>query len=280
MNNWKYQVDFEQRLTNPRTLRRASQALESIKEFLHEREPNNVFRVDIVNYRDKRLRTHKPSTVRVDLGWGKAFWDWLMERELVDHNPFRDVKKPRVEPPARRWLKPEIVAKLRENPPDNLKIAMEIFAFTPLTCNDIARLKKDDFDWKDEVVRYRRGKTGKEIIVPVPECLLNFIATLPDGPLYPDLYDHTDGMTLLSQRFKRHCERLFGKNFGAHSLRHTYGSEAINNGVDIRTLKEIMGHSDINTTARYLTPINVESVRKFVNQIPATASLSAEIART
>jgi integrase/recombinase XerD len=54
---------------------------------------------------------------------------------------------------------------------------------------------------------------------------------------------------------KRSIQRIFEKlGIHAHMLRHTYGRELVSSGVDIATVAELMGHSDVNVTRRYAAP--------------------------
>ncbi|MMZ58464.1 Tyrosine recombinase XerC [compost metagenome] len=53
----------------------------------------------------------------------------------------------------------------------------------------------------------------------------------------------------------RAVQRVFEKlGIHAHMLRHTYGRELVSSGVDIATVAELMGHSDVNVTRRYAAP--------------------------
>lgn len=272
MNTWQHQAEFEQRFINFATKERVSQHLEKIKSYVRGRDPNDVFRVDILNYRDSRLRQAAPNTVRSELTYGKSFWTWLQDREYVDHNPFDNVKLPPPPPQKRRWLPNDVVTALRKDCPANLRTALEILAYTPLDCLTVATLRKENFDFENKLIHTTRGKTKVDWVIPVPDCLLDFINTLPAGPLYPALLKRRQPGQEISRLFAMHAKKVLGYNPGAHSLRHTYATEALRNDVDIRTVQELMGHRDINTTALYLTPSDSSSVRAFLGKFHAQES--------
>ena len=68
-------------------------------------------------------------------------------------------------------------------------------------------------------------------------------------------------------------ERLKIKDLRFHDLRHTFATKFLINGGDINTLKEILGHSDISTTGRYLTtPSDYKKVSMSFFKVPESES--------
>ena len=58
----------------------------------------------------------------------------------------------------------------------------------------------------------------------------------------------------ITKSFKNACKRAGIRDFRFHDLRHTVATRLVEKGVDIRTVQEIMAHSSIITTQRYMHP--------------------------
>jgi len=133
-----------------------------------------------------------------------------------------------------------------------------------LRASELINLDDNDLDLKNLTLRVRNGKGGKDAILPInPDCaelLRQYMEIRPkivlqDGsiPVFPtDYYNRWE---------RRDFYRMFvaykkkaGINIpgGSHLLRHAAASILVKNGCDIMTVKELMRHERIETTARYL----------------------------
>jgi|SRR5581483_9783313 len=243
-------------------------ALNHILEYLGPLHPKDVFKIDAKNYMAHRLsKGLAPNTVRQEILVGCAFYNWLIENEVVEygHNPFSRVKKPRAPEPLRRALSKDTLAKLwaaAEKKSDLVMLSVALL--TPLNAKTIAMLQKSNFDFERKQLVCERSKTGVALILPVADELLELVASLPEGPLFPKvILDRRPG-SVLSRRFAVLAKKALGFNPGLHALRHTFATDALQSGVDIRTVQALLGHKSIMTTARYLAPADTESVRGFL----------------
>lgn len=126
------------------------------------------------------------------------------------------------------------------------------------------KLNDQDIDFGDKTIRIKEGKGGREAIVPLnPEVipvLMDYLKVRPslkvDGeqPLFITDFGHRwcrFGVYRMYKDYKKMAG--INKRGGLHVFgRHTPASLMIKHGCDIMTIKEIMRHKDIETTARYL----------------------------
>jgi site-specific recombinase XerD len=126
-----------------------------------------------------------------------------------------------------------------------------------LRISELANLKISDV--QGNFIRVK-GKGNKWRIVPIPEFTLS---VLNDYILERNKVAKTDFLFInkfgsrLSERYIRKIVRRvgilkLGKKVWPHLLRHSYASHLLKNGADIRIIQELLGHSSINTTQKYL----------------------------
>ncbi len=262
---WESEISYS---VKPTSLERYDKGLNHILEFLGPLHPKDVYRVDIRGYVVHRQKQGiHPQTIKQELTIGAMFYNWLIENEIVEygHNPFSKVKGPKVPDFKTRALTKEELSKLWaavKTPQQRLVLMLGIL--TPLDGHTMAKLHKSNFDFDRKQLVCTRGKTGKQLLLPVGKELLDLVATLPDGPLFPRACYHRYPSRKLSTLFARLAKKALGRNPGLHSLRHTFATDALRNGTDLRTVQALLGHSNIITTARYLTPADTETVRGFL----------------
>jgi len=138
-----------------------------------------------------------------------------------------------------------------------------------LRCGEARNLKVEDIDFDRQVVHIRQSKGRKDRYVPMgktlTEILEKYIAIYkPANWLFSGVrakgrytffatYEHQYGKRSIQWAIER-AGQLAGisKRLNVHSLRHTYATHLLEDGVSILAIKELLGHSDIQNTMIYL----------------------------
>jgi integrase/recombinase XerD len=149
----------------------------------------------------------------------------------------------------------------------------ELIYAAGLRVGEAARLKVGDIDFEQRLVRLR-GKFDKDRVVPISEVARDILgahlgyrrsqldAWVFPGPQGARAPESLRGMSV-SERF-RTLLRRFGMDrpdISTHSIRHSTATHLLENGMGIRYVQELLGHSDIETTARY-AHVLTDSIKK------------------
>lgn len=125
------------------------------------------------------------------------------------------------------------------------RAAQEALLGSGLRYGELARLTLDDIQPRGIIVRKAKRRKGRT--VPVSTRTIRAVKKMLKLGGAPN-----DKASQMDHRLEAACRAAGVKRYTAHHLRHTYGTECLRNGMDIRTLQERLGHSDIKTTMRYL----------------------------
>jgi site-specific recombinase XerD len=128
-----------------------------------------------------------------------------------------------------------------------------------LRIGEVTRLRVADIDSRRGVVQVRQGKGRKDRQVPLSPQLLAELRDYwrrcrPQDWLFPssNAQGHRS-ITALQRRVKRVVQALgWNKHVSLHTLRHSYATHLLEAGVDVVTVQHLLGHNDLQTTARYL----------------------------
>lgn len=193
----------------------------------------------------------------------KSFFKFLESRHIVEHNPadlvpFR--KRSKKIPP---YLSEEEVVSLSQADNERDRVAVLILYGCGLRVSELERLKVKDIS--GDFVKVH-GKGGKWRSVPVPpvvkEEMEHYVKNIRPKYLKEDkedqgyLFLNRYGTKLSARYIRKVIKRLgfvkTGKDVWPHLLRHSYATHLIRSGADIRVVQELLGHSSINTTQKYV----------------------------
>jgi site-specific recombinase XerD len=190
-----------------------------------------------------------------------SFFRYAVSRGQATRNPVDGVRRPRGEKPLPVWVRPEDVRRLEAvtHGPCERAILLGL-VLTGVRRQELIGLDVNDLDPELTCLTVR-GKGSKERLVPVPavlrEAVQVYLATRAQKDC-PALFVNRDGQRVSRRTLQRMMKRwlrdagLAGRGYTLHSLRHSFATLLVRNQTDLRTVQELLGHSDISSTARYL----------------------------
>ncbi len=204
----------------------------------------------------------------------RSFTHYLLEQDLLKQNPFKLLPAPKRERLLPKFLTPEEVERLLEAAADKGRLAarnralFELIYSSGLRRSEVTGLKIGDVDSFNGVVKVL-GKGNKERYVPVTNealaAIKDYLSTRPN-PQYQDaLFLNKNGTPLtgdgLAYIFKHLAIKAgVARRVSPHSLRHSFATHLLNNGCDLRSLQEMLGHKNLSATQVY-THVSLDKLK-------------------
>jgi integrase/recombinase XerD len=147
-----------------------------------------------------------------------------------------------------------------------------------LRVSEVVALKGHDLDFEKGTIRVNLGKGGKDRVVPVDQETQGWLRAWSErraslgksarDPLFFGL--RTRGKALLPRYVHHLVKRLaeaagIEKKVGPHVLRHTYASNMLSRGLNLREVQQLLGHANVATTQIY-THVNPDELRRKIQQ--------------
>jgi len=225
---------------------------------------------------------YSKSTIARKLATLRSFYKFLVRRNYLDSNPVATVKTPKQEKKLPRFLEYEEVQRLLSAPPVNNwlgardKAILEVLYSTGMRVSEIVALNMDDVDFLGEVIHIR-GKGKKERIAPIGSSALQAIQhyiEFRNRRMANDsnfdakvLFANKHGQRLSVRSVRRKMDKYLKEAgldpaISPHTLRHSFATHMLNNGADLRSVQELLGHQSLSTTQIYthLTTTKIKEV--------------------
>ena len=235
-------------------------------------------KADIQKYIQDLSKNESSNTISRTISSLKSFYKFLEINKYTNTNPLTTIISPKTARKLPKVLSEEEVNKLLDINLNNdfdyrNKAMLELMYSSGLRVSELINLTVNDVDLKNSLVRIF-GKGSKERIVPLndyaTEALNNYI--LYHRPKlfkqkesnYLFLNNHGNQMT--RQGFFKTLKKItkekgIKSELSPHTLRHSFATHLLKYGADLRSIQELLGHSDISTTQIY-THITNEMLEK------------------
>ncbi len=245
--------------------------LQDIKDFLKfcfEQQIDNFREVDIFIITDYlevcRNREYAPGTISRRLATLNRFFRHLKKEEAIDSNPVELVDRPRNRDKYPDYLSEEEVEQLLKEPSvENSgglleRTVLELLYGCGLRASELVNLKGENIDWERGEIRVE-GKGSKQRIVPAGRQALKWLRKYAEefepapGSRQGDFFITATGNSLSRQKVweivKKNARKAGLNDVSPHTLRHSFATHMLSRGADLRSLQEMLGHSDVGTTA-------------------------------
>ncbi len=253
---------------------------------------NDIDEEVIYSFINQKILSHKlkKSTLHEIVG--------ILKQILQFSNIYIKIRLPKLDKKEIKTLSKEQKEILETYISDHLNditIGILLSLYTGLRLGEVCALKWQDIDFNLGVVTVKKtvsrvknldkeissktkliltsAKTENSIrIIPINRSLLKLLK------FYKMKYNKLDSNFILSStnqfmdprnyynQFKKILKSCHLESFNYHSLRHTFATNCIKEGLDPKSLSEILGHSDIKITLAFYVHPNIESKKQFINQ--------------
>ena len=222
-------------------------------------------------------KSYNKNTISRKLSGVRSFYNYLYNHDIIKINYFTDVHNPKKIRSLPHYLKTSEIDKVLDNTNEvtlygeRNKLIVELLYVTGLRVSELVNIKLKDIDKYNKSIKIL-GKGSKERIVYYEDnCskLLNKYLNNTRRKL-----DKNNSEYLLLNKFGNKLSTRMIRNIlnnltigtsieqiYPHMIRHTFATTMLNNGADLMTVKELLGHESINTTSIY-THVTNEQIRK------------------
>jgi len=220
---------------------------------------------------------YSPATTARKIATLRSFYKWMLKRNLVESNPMVLIRTPKQTKRLPKAMGVEQVDKLLSMPDcrDTLgardRAILETLYSTGVRVSELVDLNRTDLDQAEQTLRVR-GKGKKERIVPLGSHALaairHYLTLLEPDPRFRgvreqmatdpnvSLFVNKNGGRLSSRSVRRKLDKYLqmaglDSTISPHTLRHSFATHLLDNGADLRSVQELLGHQSLSTTQIY-----------------------------
>lgn len=263
----------------------------NIRGFLSYCKIKNVKNMNEVNYQFIRgyisylyKQKYQAKSITRILSALRSFFKYLKREEKISTNPLDLITSPKVEKKLPKYLTINDVEKILNAPDMSNKIGirdafiLELLYVTGIRVSELTNIKLNDISIVEKKIKIM-GKGSKERIVYYgTRCqeLLNKYLNIRNDFLKQAndyLVLSNTGKQISTREIRNIINRLKVKagidiNISPHTFRHTFATHMLNEGADLRSVQELLGHENLSTTTIYTHLTNEKLRRTYLSTHP------------
>jgi len=241
--------------------------------------------------------SYSPATMARKIATLRSFYKWADRRGFSAGNPMTVIRTPRQNKRLPKAITIEQVEQLLAAPGGKDVLGsrdtamLETLYSTGIRVSELVNLNYHDLDMTGESLRVR-GKGNKDRIVPLGAhalgAIANYIKKVHEDPRYAQVFDDTNadapmfvnkhGTRLSSRSVRRKLDKYLRKvgldpSISPHTLRHSFATHLLDNGADLRSVQELLGHQSLSTTQVY-THLTTQRMQDAYNKAHPRAEAS------
>ena len=242
---------------------------------------------DIENYKATRLNDVKKATVNIEIRTLKAIFNLAVKLNFIQHSPVKYIKQFSLPQKERlSFNEAELKILLSAIEDVGLKNIVLFALYTGCRISEILNVQWKDINFRHRTLTIKnkndfKTKSGKNRTIPISDNLFNLLKTIlklstsnniiplntPDDYIFKNRWNYKYNRSTIAENFKRYIRKAnLNERFHFHCLRHTFITQLIKKGVNLNYVKEIAGHSVIQTTMSYIY-IVTDDLRQAMDKI-------------
>lgn len=244
---------------------------------------HNTIRKYLTDLHDKN---YKSKTIARKISTLRSFFKYNLKNKTIKTNPMTLISNPKQEKTLPKYLKYEDLEKMINSIDTSSKegiqnkLIIELLYSTGIRVSELVNIKLKDIKIKENQITIL-GKGNKERIVLFGKTAKTVLEQYIKE--YKEYYQGniineyllinkkgkpltTNKIELIVKKITRECS--LKHNISPHTLRHTFATHMLENGADLKTVQELLGHENLKTTAIYTHVTNERLKHVFINSHP------------
>lgn len=265
-------LEYEKHVSS-NTLQSYRRDIDQYMNFLGERDIKSLQKTnkDVVNEYLSTLQEkgRSASTISRNLASLRSFYRFTTKNKFIDEDPTSGLESPKIERKLPQILSTQEVELLLSQP--NVsdlkglrdKAMLELLYATGIRVSELISLNIDDLDFENSQVRC--NAQGRPRFIPLAKSAMLAIQNYVDGARRSMIHSYDEVALFVNVSGTRITRQGFWKiikfyknqakieaDITPHTLRHSVAAHLLQNGADIKSIQEFLGHSDISSTQIYM----------------------------
>ena len=235
-------------------------SLKFLKPYFKEKLLSEITPFDVEKYKITRANSIKPSSANRELACLKHMFSLAIKWKKADKNPVKEVKLFKIESSSMRILSWEEEKLLLDKCPDYIRPIIITALNTGGRKEEVLSLTWDKVDFETGAVKFEHTKNNESRSIPMNNTLKDTFMDIRLRKINANrksfVFCRKDGSRFgkVNRGFQAAIKRAGIEHCRFHDLRHTFATRLVMKGVDLATVKELLGHKSIEMTMRYAHP--------------------------